>query len=67
MSDEESSRSENNINFEEDESFDEEQPNLCQINRIIEKKRKEDMNTLLKKRKKKFEPQDVIFDAKKRK
>ena len=63
MSDEESSKSENNINFEEDESFDEEQPNLFQINRIIEKKRKEDMNTLLKKRNKKSELQHITLDA----
>ena len=66
MSDEESSKSENNIDLEEDESFDEEQPNLFQINRIIDKKRKKDMNTLLKKKKKKFEPQDLVFDAKKK-
>ena len=68
MSDDESSQSrKNSSNFDEDDSFDEEQPNLFQINRIVEKKRKENMNTLLKKRKQKFEPQDIIFDAKKKK
>jgi len=67
MNDEESSKSENEINLDEDESFDEEQPNLFQINRMIDKKKKEDMNTLLKKKKKKSEPQDIIFDANKKK
>ena len=66
MSDDERSKSENNRNSEEDKYFDE-QVNLLQINNFLNKKEKEDRNTLLKKRNKKFEPHNIIFDAKKKK
>ena len=67
MSDDEKSKSANNNNSEVDDSVDEEQPNLLQINRILDRKIKEDMNTLSKKRKKQFKSQDIIYDAKKKK
>jgi len=65
MSDKENLKSENDNNSEEVESFDEEQPNLIQINKIMNKIRKEDINTLLKKRKTKSESQDEILNSKK--
>ena len=68
MSDEESSKSENNNNSEEDESLGKKEQNLFQVNEIEDEKRKEkELNTLLKKRKKKSEFQDANFDTKKKK
>jgi len=67
MSDEERSKSLNNNSSKKDDSLDENQPNLFRINEIMDKKSKEDMNTLLKKRKKKSESPEAIFDSKKKK
>ena len=67
MSDNKGSKSGKNIKSKEDKSLDEKQPNLYQINEIMDEKRKEDMNTLLKKKKKKSESPDEISDLKKKK
>ena len=69
MSYDESSKNENNSNSKEDEneSLEKKQQNLFQVNEIEDEKRKEVMNSLLKKRKKKSEPQDANFDAKNKK
>ena len=67
MSNDESSKNENNINSEEDESLEKKQQNLLQVNEITDAKRIENMNTLLKKRKKKSESQDANFEPKKKK
>ena len=67
MSDEERSKSLNNNSSKKDDSLDEKQQNLFRINEIMDKKSKEDMNTLLKKRKKKSESPEAFFDSKKKK
>jgi len=66
MNDDQKLKSGNNKNSKEEESLDEKQSNLFQINEIMDKKSKEDMNTLLKKRKKSESPEE-IFDSKKKK
>ena len=66
MSDDQRPKSGNNNISKEEESLDGKQPNLFQINEIMDKKSKEDMNTLLKKRKKSESPEE-IFDSKKKK
>ena len=52
MSNDESSKNENNINSEEDESLEKKQQNLLQVNEITEKDRKYEY--LIKKEKKKI-------------
>jgi len=64
MSDDESLKNEKS-DSEEDESFGDEQVNLIQINRVLDKKtKKENMRTISKKRK---NISNIIFDSKKKK
>ena len=67
MSNDESSKNENNSNFEEDESLEKKKQNLLQVNEIEDEKRIEIMNSLLKKRKKNLNLKMQISNQKKKK